>query len=264
MENSNPIKKSLLALEPSLGCWLTLASPAVAETVAHCGFDWLVVDMEHAPNDVASLTSQLHAIDAARAHGASSCAVVRVTANDPVLVKRAMDCGVQSVIFPNIDTVEDAQQAIASMRFPSNGNGGTRGVAGLVRAGTFGMNPNYVGLANERSCAILQIESAEGLRNVEAIAALPGADCLFIGTADMAASLGHLGNTGHAAVLDAVATVIAACQTAGKAVGIFVASAEEAATYRKQGVQFIALHSDVAWLACGARQAQAQFKTACL
>ncbi|PUA20389.1 HpcH/HpaI aldolase/citrate lyase family protein [Glaciimonas sp. PCH181] len=260
MGNANVIKQALLALEPTEGCWLTLASPAVAETVAHCGFDWLVVDMEHAPNDIGNLVAQLQAIDAARVHGASSSAVVRVTSNDPALVKRAMDCGVQTVIFPNIDNVEEAQRAIASMRFPSNGNGGTRGVAGLVRAGNYGQDPGFVAMANDQVCAVLQIESAEGLKNVEAIAALPGADCLFIGTADMAASLGHLGDTGHAAVREAVAAVIAACQIANKAVGIFAGSPDEAAAYRKQGVQFIALHSDVAWLARGARQARAQFK----
>ncbi len=263
MEISNPIKKALKALAPSEGCWLMLASPAVAETVAHCGFDWLVVDMEHAPNDVASLMLQLQAIDAARANGASTCAAVRVADNDPVQVKRAMDCGVQTVVFPNIDTVEDAQRAINAMHFPLNGNGGVRGVAGLVRAGTFGQNPNYISQANAQSCAILQIESAEALRNVEAIAALPGADCLFVGTADLAASLGYLGETGHAEVRKAVSVVIDVCRAAGKAVGIFAGSAEEAAAYRKQGVSFIALHSDVVWLARGVRQARAQFKTAC-
>ena len=260
MRNANLIKQALLALEPTEGCWLTLASPAVAETIAHCGFDWLVVDMEHAPNDMGNLVAQLQAIDAARAHGATSSAVVRVTSNDPALVKRALDCGVQTVIFPNIDTVEEARLAIASTRFPANGNGGTRGVAGLVRAANYGQDPHFVSMANDQICAVLQIESAQGLKNVDAIAALPGADCLFIGTADMAASLGYLGDTGHVAVREAVASVIAACQKAGKAVGIFAGSPDEAAAYRKQGVQFIALHSDVAWLARGARQARAQFK----
>lgn len=263
MKNPNPIRNALLSLTPTEGCWLTLASAAVAEAVAHCGFDWLVVDMEHAPNDVDSTTAQLRAIEAARAHGATSYAAVRVTANDPVLVKRVMDCGAQTIVFPNVDTVDDARRAIASMRFPSGGNGGVRGVAGLVRAGCYGQDPGYVASANERACAILQIESAEAVRNIEAIAALPGADCLFIGTADLAASLGHLGDMTHAAVLDAVGTVLRAAQTHGKAVGIFANSAQEAASYRKRGVQFIALHSDVAWLARGTRQALTQFAAAC-
>lgn len=262
METLNPIRKALLAGTPSGGCWLTLGSPAVAETVAHCGFDWLVVDMEHAPNDMGGLAAQLQAIDAARAHGAGASAAVRVTANDPALVKRAMDCGAQTIIFPNIDTAEDARDAVASMHFPCKGNGGTRGVAGLVRAGRYGQNPDYIGAANAQSCAILQIESATAVKNVEAIAAVPGADCLFIGTADLAASLGHLGDMSNAAVLEAVADVIRACKAAGKAVGIFSNNVEEAASYRRQGVQFIALHSDVAWLARGARQALAQFEAA--
>ncbi|CAB3916279.1 5-keto-4-deoxy-D-glucarate aldolase [Achromobacter aegrifaciens] len=263
MKDPNPIRKKLLALEPSEGCWLTLASPAVAEAIAHCGFDWLVVDMEHAPNDMAGLTAQLQAIDAARAHGAAAYPVVRVTVNDAALVKRAMDCGAQTIIFPNIDTAEDAGRAIAAMRFPCEGNGGVRGVAGLVRAGMYGQDPSYVRRANEQACAILQIESAQAVRNVAAIAPLPGADCLFVGTADLAASLGRLGDMAHAEVREAVGRVIDAGRTAGKAVGIFANDPEEAARYRKLGVQFIALHSDVAWLARGARQARAQFSEAC-
>ncbi len=262
VEISNPIRTALLSLTPTEGCWLTLASAAVAEAVAHCGFDWLVVDMEHAPNDMESTTAQLRAIDAARAHGAVSHAAVRVTANDPVLVKRAMDCGVQTIVFPNVDTAEDARRAIAAMRFPAEGNGGLRGVAGLVRAGRYGQDPDYVASANAQACAILQIESATAVANIDAIAALPGADCLFVGTADLAASLGCLGNMTHPAVLDAVNGVIQAGKAHGKAVGIFANSAEEAASYRKRGVQFIALHSDVAWLARGARQARAQFAAA--
>lgn len=263
MKNPNPVRHALLTLTPTEGCWLTLASPAVAEAIAHCGFDWLVVDMEHAPNDIESATAQLRAIEAARAHGATTHAALRVTANDPVLVKRAMDCGAKTIVFPNVDTVEDACRAIASMHFPSKGNAGMRGVAGLVRAGRYGQDPAYVAEANGQACAILQIESAEAIRNIEAIAALPGADCLFIGTADLAASLGHLGDMTHPDVVDAVGSVMQAARTHGKAVGIFANSAEEAASYRKRGVQFIALHSDVAWLARGARQARANFAAAC-
>lgn len=263
MKNSNPIRTALLSLTPSEGCWLTLASAAVAEAVAHCGFDWLVIDMEHGPNDIESVMAQLRAIEAARAHGAVSYAAVRVTVNDPALVKRVMDGGAQTVVFPNVDTEQDARRAIASMHFPENGNGGMRGVAGLVRAGCYGQDCSYVAAANEQACAILQIESALGVRNIEAIAALPGADCLFIGTADLAASLGYLGNMTHTAVLDAVDVVMRAAQAHGKAVGIFANSAQEAASYRKRGVPFIALHSDVAWLARGACQARTQFAAAC-
>ncbi|MGY6272116.1 HpcH/HpaI aldolase family protein [Achromobacter denitrificans] len=263
MKNPNPTRNALLALEPTEGCWLTLGSPAVAEAIAHCGFDWLVVDMEHAPNDVAGLAAQLQAIDAARAHGAGAHPVVRVTVNDPALVKRAMDCGARTIIFPNVDTAEDARGAIASMRFPFEANGGVRGVAGLVRAGTYGQDPGYVKSANAQACAILQIESATAVRNVEAIAALPGADCLFIGTADLAASLGRLGDMAHPEVYEAVVRVIEAGKAAGKAIGIFANDADEAARYRKLGVHFIALHSDVAWLARGARQAHAQFEAGC-
>lgn len=258
----NWIKQSLHARKASAGCWLTLASPAVAEAISHCGFDWLLIDAEHAPNDISDITAQLRAIDAASANGANVNAAVRVQANDPVLVKRAMDCGAQTIFFPTIETVEEATAAIASTRFPHNGNGGLRGIAGLVRAARYGLDPEYASNANQDACAVLQIETAKGLRNVEGIAALTGADCLFVGPADLSASLGHLGQPNHPEVLEAVDHILTICKQAGKAAGIFAASAEEAAQYRDRGFSLISLHSDVAWLTRGAKNALADYEGA--
>lgn len=257
----NPIKQAFAENRVSVGCWLTLASPAVAETLAHCGFDWLVVDTEHAPNDAQQIVEQLRAIDAARVHGSHAAAAVRVTANDAALVKRAMDCGAQTIVFPSIDTVDDARRAVASVRFPSDGNAGTRGVAGLVRAGRYALDPSYVARANHDACVIAQVESAQAVENVAAIAAIDGIDCLFVGTADLAASLGHLGETSHPSVVSAVARIIDAGRYANKPVGIFATTSDEARRYRAAGVSFIALHSDVAWLTRGAQHALQSFNT---
>ncbi len=259
MPYSNPIKQALADGRVSVGCWLTLASPAVTETLAHCGFDWLVVDTEHAPNDTAQIVEQLRAIDAASAHGSRTAAAVRVAANDATLVKRAMDCGAQTIVFPSIDTVDDAQRAVASVRFPSGGNGGIRGVAGLVRAGRYALDPSYVSRANYNACVIAQIESAQAVENAAAIAAIDGIDCLFVGTADLAATLGHLGETAHPVVISAVNRVIDAGRRANKPIGIFATSSDEARRYQAAGVSFIALHSDVAWLTRGAQQALQSF-----
>lgn len=253
----NPIKQSLKNARPTVGCWLTLASPGVAELLAHCGFDWLVIDAEHGPSDTRDLAAQLRAIDAAAFNGARAEGVVRVTANDPARVKRAMDCGAQTIVFPSIDSASEATAAVASMRFPRPGQCGVRGVAGMVRAGAYGLHSTYVQSANNQACAIVMIESVQGLENVDAIAAVEGVDCLFIGTADLSASMGYLGQTGHEAVKAAVEHVLLVARKHAKAVGIFATSAQEARRYREMGVSFIALHSDTGWLGKGATDALA-------
>ena len=251
----NPIKHSLKNAKPTLGCWLTLASPAVAELIAHCGFDWLVIDAEHGPNDTQDIAAQLRAIDAAAFNGARAVGAVRVTANDPSLVKRAMDCGAQTIVFPNINGAADAQAAVASMLFPLPDQSGVRGVAGMVRAGAYGLDSNYVKSANNQACAIVLIESVEGVESVDSIAQVEGIDCLFIGTADLSASMGLLGQTGHDDLKAAVERVLTAARKHSKAVGIFATSVEEARQYREKGVTFIALHSDTGWLTKGATDA---------
>lgn len=251
----NPIKQRLKSATPTVGCWLTLASPAVAELIAHCGFDWVVIDAEHGPSDTQDLAAQLRAIDAAAFKGARAGGAVRVTANDPSLVKRAMDCGAQTIVFPNVNSAADARAAVASMLFPLHDEGGVRGVAGMVRAGAYGLDSHYVKSANNQACAIVLIESVEGVANVDAIAQVEGVDCLFIGTADLSASMGLLGQTRHDKVKAAVEKVLMGARMHSKAVGIFATSVEEARQYREKGVTFIALHSDVGWLTKGAMDA---------
>lgn len=251
----NVLKQKLLHREFAAGCWLSLASPSVAEALAHCGFDWLLVDAEHGPNDVQDVFAQLQAIDAARAYGASAHAVVRVSCNNAALVKRMMDCGAQTIMFPAIETAGEAAHAVASTRYPQDDNNGIRGISEVVRAARYGRDKSYVATANSQASVIVQVETPKGFANIATIAATEGVDCIFFGTSDFAANMGHLGDAGHTDVQTAVAYITAVCQQHGKAVGVYAPDAEIAKRYREMGIQFISLHADVAWLARGASAA---------
>ncbi|MDB5729543.1 MAG: hypothetical protein JWR25_254 [Noviherbaspirillum sp.] len=256
----NLLKQKLLRRDFITGCWLSLASTPVAEALAHCGFDWLMIDGEHGPNDTQNVFSQLQAIDAARAHGSGTQAVVRVTSKDASLVKRMMDCGAQTIMFPDIETREDALHAVASTRYPQNDNGGIRGISNVVRAGTYGLDRTYISTANAQASVILQVESPRGFANIDAIASTEGVDCIFIGTADFAASMGHLANSTHSDVQSAIAYITAVCAQHGKSVGIYAPDADVAKRYRDLGINFISLHADVVWLTRGATGVLAAMK----
>jgi 2-dehydro-3-deoxyglucarate aldolase len=257
--HDNPVKEALRSGRITTGTWLTLGSPAVAEALAHCGFDWLVVDLEHAPNDPASAVEQLRAIDAARANGGRAEGIVRLAENDPVLAKRAMDIGARTLIFPNVNSADEARAAVRAMRYPHNSNGGVRGVAGLVRAGRYGLDPAYVKNAHDRVCTIVQIESRSGVDNAAAICATEGVDCVFLGPSDLAASLGHLGDIWHPEVARAMQAVVVQAREAGKAVGVFANDADDAKLFVDWGVTFVGLHSDVRWLCQGSSQEVRRF-----
>jgi 2-dehydro-3-deoxyglucarate aldolase len=256
----NVLKQKLTRREFTPGCWLSLASSSVAEALAHCGFDWLMIDAEHGPNDIQHVFSQLQAIDAARAHGAGAHAIVRVGWNDAMLVKRVMDCGAQTIMFPSIETAAEAAHAVASTRYPQNNNRGIRGISSVVRAGTYGLDRNYTSTANAQASVIVQVESPKAFANVAAIAATDGVDCIFFGTADFAANMGHLANATHTDVQTAIAYITAVCAQHGKSVGIYAPDAEIAKRYRDMGINFISLHSDVVWLTRGASAAVAAMK----
>jgi 2-dehydro-3-deoxyglucarate aldolase len=256
----NLMKQKLLRSELTTGCWLSLASPSVAEALAHCGFDWLLIDAEHGPNDIQNIFAQLQAIDAARAHGASAQSVVRVSWNNAALVKHMMDCGAQTIMFPDIETAEDAVRAVASTRYPQENNQGIRSVSSVVRAAMYGMDRNYTSSANVQASVIVPVESSKGFANIDAIAATEGVDCVFIGTADFAASMGHLANVTHNDVQSAIAYIAAVCMQHGKAIGIYAPDVEAAKRYQEMGMHFIALHSDVMWLTRAAGAAVAAMK----
>jgi 2-dehydro-3-deoxyglucarate aldolase len=252
---ATPFKQRLRQRELLHGGWLALSSPLAAEALAHAGFDFLVVDTEHAPADTMDLVALLQAMSAAPAH-----AVVRVTENAPALVKRAMDAGAQTVLFPNVGSAAEARAAAAAMRYPHAGNGGLRGVAGVTRGNRFGLVPGMLLAANEAACTIVQIESAAALGAVEQIAALEPIDALFVGPGDLSASLGHLGNGAHPDVQAAIERVAQVAAAHGKAAGILALDTTQARRYRDLGYTMIALGVDTMWLLAAARQALAEVR----
>ncbi len=246
----NPFKRALLERRVVYGGWLALSSPLAAEALAHAGFDFLVLDTEHAPADTMDAVAMLQAMSAAPAH-----AVLRVTENAPPLVKRAMDAGAQTLLFPNVNSAADATRAAAAMRYPQDGNSGLRGVAAVTRGGRFGLLPDYLLTANDAACTVVQIESAAALSAAAEIAALPQVDALFVGPADLSASLGHLGNAGHADVQAAIAQVAQVAAAHNKSAGILALTTEQARRYRELGYTMIALGLDTQWLLTAARNA---------
>jgi 2-dehydro-3-deoxyglucarate aldolase len=250
---TNSLKPRLREREPLYGLWLSLASPTAAEALAHAGFDWLCIDMEHAANDTRDVTEQLRAIAAAHL---PTEAIVRVPSHDGWLVKRVLDAGARTLMFPNVETADDAARIVRMTQYPVPGAiDGLRGVAGAVRAAAYGARRDYVQTANAQIATIVQVESARGLDNVDAIAATPGVDGLFVGPADLAASLGHLGDSRHPDVQGAIAKVLAAAQRAGVGAGIFATDVAAARQARDAGFNCIALAADVMWLVRVARDA---------
>jgi 2-dehydro-3-deoxyglucarate aldolase len=235
------------------GLWLSLGSPAAAEALTHAGFDWLCIDMEHSPNDSGEVEHQLRAIAAPHL---PSEAVVRVPSHDAWLVKRVLDAGARTVMFPGIDTAEQAALAVRHTRYPDAAHpDGLRGVAGGVRAAGYGARRDYVQDANAQIAVIAQIESAQALANVDAIAATPGIDCLFVGPADLMASLGHLGDSKHPDVEAAFLKIVEAAEAAGIASGIMAMDTSAARYFHEMGFRVIALATDVVWLVRATRQA---------
>jgi 2-keto-3-deoxy-L-rhamnonate aldolase RhmA len=238
---------------PPIGTWIMSASPLVAEAVGCAGFDWGVVDMEHSPLDLADVVALLQALGNTR-----MVPLVRVPWNDPVVVKRVLDAGAATLVFPMIDDAEAAARAVASTRYPPQG---TRGMAGMSRAARFGTAPNYLVNANKHVGVVLQLETARALERLPSIAAVDGVDALFIGPADLSASMGHVGQFMHAAVLDRMSHAVQQAQDAGKPIGTLGGTPEQVAQYRAMGFDFVALSSDLGLLMHGAQVALASLRT---
>lgn len=242
----NSLKAALANGRMQRGVWLNLASPIATEIAAQAGFDWCLIDAEHGPNDGPLILSQLHAMS-----GAASTPVVRLPVADVRLVKQALDLGVQSLLIPMIETVDQAQNMVRATRYPPDG---IRGVgASLARASGYGKVEDYVATANAEICLILQVESHAALQEAGAIAALDGVDAVFIGPADLAADMGHSGNSDAPDVQAAIDACIADIRETGTAVGILAFDPVAQSRYAEQGVTFIGVGSDVTTLATGLR-----------
>ena len=238
---------------PPIGTWLTSASALVAEAMGHAGFDWAVIDTEHGPADTMDVVQMLQALSCTRL-----VPVVRVAANDAVLVKRVLDAGAATVMFPCVQSAAEAQRAVASVRYPPEG---VRGMAGMSRASRFGTAVNYLKIANQGIATIVQLESGEALDALEAIAAVDGVDALFIGPADLSGNLGHPGELTHPSVVKAMSDAVQRARDAGRSIGTVGGDPSQVAQYRAMGFDFVAVSSDLGLMMQAAQAALAALRT---
>lgn len=248
----NAFKRRLVLAEFQVGLFLGLGSAYATEIVATAGFDWLLIDAEHSPNTPASALPQLQA---AAAYPASMA--LRPVDHDPALIKQYLDIGVQTLLAPLVDDAAQAVALVKAMRYPPRG---IRGVgASLARAARWNAVPDYVGHAEDELCLIVQIETRAGLENLEAILAVEGVDAAFIGPADLAASLGHLGEPRHPEVVAAIEAALPRIAASGKAAGVFVTDPTMAQRYRECGASFVAVGGDTTLLRTAASRLAASF-----
>jgi len=248
----NAFKKAIAAGRQQIGLWVSLASPYAAEVVAGSGFDWLVIDGEHSPNEVDNTLSQLQA-----AAAYPVMPVVRPAWNDSVLIKRHLDIGAQTLLVPYVSTAAEAEKAVAAARYPKRG---IRGVAGVTRAARFGRVKDYAKRVEEELCMLVQVETREALDNLEAIARTDGVDGVFIGPADLAAALGHLGDAQHAEVQSAIKDAIARIRACGKPAGILATDEASTRRYIEWGTVFTAVGLDIMVLARETEKLAAKFR----
>jgi 4-hydroxy-2-oxoheptanedioate aldolase len=249
----NPFKRALKAGKAQIGLWSSLSSNYSVEVIAGAGFDWILLDMEHSPNDLESLLTQLQAAAPYPSHP-----IVRVPWNDMVTIKRVLDAGAQSLLIPYVSTAEEAKAAVSYTRYPPVG---VRGVAGTTRASRFGRVKDYAKRAHEELCVLVQVETQEGLDNLDAIAAVEGIDGVFIGPADLHASLGHLGEIANPKIMPMIDEAIRRIRKGGKAPGILTPNEDNARRQLKEGALFVAVGADVGLLARGAEALAAKFKS---
>ena len=248
----NAFKHALRAGRARVGLWSSLSSNYSVEVIAGAGFDWLLLDTEHSPNDLESLLTQLQAAAPYPSHP-----VVRVPWNDMVAIKRVLDVGAQSLLVPYVSTAAEAAAAVSFVRYPP---AGVRGVAGTTRASRFGRVKDYAQRAHEEICLLVQVETQQGLDNLEAICAVDGIDGVFIGPADLHASLGHAGEIAHPKVKPLIDGAIRRIRKCGRAPGILTPNEADARHWLDCGALFVAVGADVGILARGADSLAARFK----
>jgi 4-hydroxy-2-oxoheptanedioate aldolase len=248
----NHFKAGLREGRQQIGLWSTLSTAFAAEVVAGAPFDWLLLDTEHSPGDVLTVMAQLQALA-----GFDVSAVVRPAANDPVLIKRFLDVGAQSLLIPYVQSADEARAAVAATRYPP---GGIRGVSALTRATSFGRVKDYPQRAADEIALLVQVETQAGLDAIEAIAAVEGVDGIFIGPGDLAASLGHIGDLKHSKVVAAVEDAITRIVATGKPAGILTGDADFAQRCILLGSTFTAVGVDVGLLARAADDLAGRFR----
>lgn len=250
----NRFKRRLAEREPTppFGTWVMAAAPATAEALGFAGFDFLIVDMEHVPVDVPQAIELLRTIA-----GTPAAPILRVPWADQVGVKRVLDAGAQTLMFPFIQNAEEARRAVAFTRYPPDG---VRGVAAIHRASRYGQAAGYLQGAAEEICTIVQLETPAALAALPEIAAVPGVDALFLGPGDLAAAMGHLGDIAAAPVQDAIAQAAAGARQAGRPIGIVGPNPDMVRRFLGYGYDFAAIASDIAMMTGRAREFLAALK----
>jgi 2-dehydro-3-deoxyglucarate aldolase len=233
----NQFRRDLIECKKLIGCWCSLGSPITTEVMGLAGFDWLLLDGEHAPNDVLSFIPQLMALK-----DSASAPVVRPQWNDAVIIKRLLDAGFYNFLIPFVESADDAQRAVAATRYPPLG---VRGVSVSHRSNRYGTVPNYFEVINDNISVIAQIESRKAVAAIDEICAVDGVDCVFIGPSDLAAGYGYLGNPLHPEVQEAMQRIIASAKAHGKPAGILAPVEADARRYLEMGVTFVAVGSDL-------------------
>lgn len=249
--SENGFKQALAAGRLQIGLWTSLADAYAIEIVASAGYDWLLIDAEHGPNDLRSVLEQLQAVAAYPTHP-----VVRLPTDDPVLIKQYLDIGAQSLLIPMVESEGQARRLVAATRYAPQG---MRGVAS-ARASRWGAVSDYLKRASDSVCLLVQVETVKGLESLDEILAVPGVDGVFVGPSDLAASLGHLGDPGHPDVVAKITTSIERIVQSGKAAGILTADNALAHNYIQNGVTFCAVGIDTIMLAQAARALARRFK----
>lgn len=248
----NTFKKALAEGETLIGCWMSLAESYTAEIMGGAGFDWLLIDGEHAPNDIRSISAQVMALKSSASHP-----VVRVPIGETWLIKQVLDVGAQTVLVPMVETADQARELVRACRYPP---GGTRGVGYAVgRVSDFGQMENYGPTADDQICLLVQVENKTGLDNLDDILAVEGVDGVFIGPADLSASLGYLGKSMHpqmqATILDALKRI----SDSGKAAGILTPDDGLIQASLDAGARFVAVAMDIALLLNSAKAVAAKW-----
>ncbi|WP_337025625.1 2-dehydro-3-deoxyglucarate aldolase [Pantoea anthophila] len=233
----NGFRRRLLAGETLIGSWCALASPISTEILGLAGFDWLVLDGEHAPNDITTFVPQLMALK-----GSHSAPVVRPPCNEPVIIKRLLDIGFNNFLVPFVETEEEARRAVASTRYPP---AGIRGVSVSHRSNMYGTLPDYNQSINDNITVLVQIETRQAVDHIDAIAAVDGVDGIFVGPGDLSAALGCLGQPAHPEVLDVIKHIFDRARAAGKPAGILAPVEADARRYLEWGATFVAVGSDL-------------------
>ena len=249
----NPFKAALAAGQTQIGCWIGLGDDYAAEICGNAGFDWLVIDGEHAPNDIRSMRAQLTALGRSSSHP-----VIRLPIGAAWIIKQALDIGAQTILVPMVESGAQAQDLVRATRYPPEG---VRGVgAALARASQFSSIADYVNKADAETCLIVQVENRAGLAALDDILAIEGVDGVFIGPADLSADMGLRGQPGAPEVVAAITGAILRIRASGKAAGILATDEGAARHWLSVGANFVAVGIDVLVLSQGMKALAQKFR----